>query len=99
MTGNKKEKRIWGWEDCCPSCGTPNIDTNKCAVCDFKWKKGCVYFSNTSIADWSNTKNIEITLKGNLIKHEGYKTLRGFVSWLKKTNVRYRKIGLSELWP
>ena len=40
-------------------------------------------------------ENIEITPKGYMIKREGYKTLRGFVTWLKKTNARYRKYGWS----
>ena len=45
---------IYGWEDCCPLCGNVNITTNTCGVCGYKWKKGYVYYSDTSIADWKS---------------------------------------------
>jgi hypothetical protein len=35
--------------------------------------------------------NIEITPQGRVVKRVGFKTLRGFITWVKKTNKRCRK--------
>lgn len=41
--------------------------------------------------------NIEITQKGNVKVRQGFKTLRGLITWLKKTNKRYLKKGIGDL--
>lgn len=39
--------------------------------------------------------NIVIGTRGEMKKREGYKTLRGLITWLKKTNGKCRKHGWS----
>ena len=57
----KKKYNYFGWQDCCPLCGSINVKNNKCRLCGFKWKKGYVYFSKEeNLTNWKDGKYIDI---------------------------------------